>query len=305
VVVLLANRLGLDNLVGLAIVTIAAKIGYMTSVTNPLPLLIAQPIVGVPVFSGAGFRLVTFVLYLGVGILFLLWHVRRNGYRPDGGVAHDPSPLEGRHQVIIWVLAGAILVLLYGAQKLDWGNPELGAFYIVLGVLIAVIGRLPSRQTAVAFLDGMKGMVLAAVLVGLARAVEVVLRDGMIMDTIIHTLSRTVHGSHPAVVAQMMVGIQMLLDVLIPSTSGQAAVTMPILGPIAQLAGVSGQVSVSAFIFGNGLTNTITPTSGMLLAYLATANVPYGQWVRFVIPLVGILALMSLAAISVAVFIGL
>jgi uncharacterized ion transporter superfamily protein YfcC len=294
----------LDNLVGLAIVAIAAKIGYMTSVTNPLPLLIAQPIVGVPVFSGAGFRLVTFLVYLAVGILFLLWHVRRSGYRPNGLVAHDTSPLRGRHQVIIWTLAGAILVMLYGAQELDWGNLEMGAFYIVLGVFIAIIGGLPSRTTAVAFLDGMKGMVLAAVLVGLARAVEVVLRDGMIMDTIIYSLSRTVHGSHPAVVAQMMVGIQMLLDVLIPSTSGQAAVTMPILGPIAQLAGVSGQVSVSAFIFGNGLTNTITPTSGMLLAYLATANVPYGQWVRFVIPLVGILALLSLAAVTVAVFIG-
>jgi uncharacterized ion transporter superfamily protein YfcC len=148
-------------------------------------------------------------------------------------------------------------------------------------------------------------MVLAAVLVGLARAVELVLREGLILDTIIHTLSLVAEGSHPVVVAQMMVGIQMLLDVLIPSTSGQAAVTMPILGPIAHLAGVSGQVSVSAFIFGNGLTNTITPTSGMLLAYLATADVPYGQWVRFVLPLVGILALMSLGAIAVAVLLGL
>ncbi len=305
IVVLLAQRLGLDNLVGLAIVTIAAKIGYMTSVTNPLPLLIAQPIAGVPVFSGAGFRLFTFFLYLTVGIAFLLRYIRRSGYRPEGEVAHDRTPLHGRHLVIVWILAGAILVMLYGAQERGWGNLELGAFYIVLAMVIAVVGGLPSRRTAVAFLDGMKGMVLAAVLVGLARAVELVLRDGLIMDTIIHTLSRAAEGSHPIVVAQMMVGIQMVLDVLIPSTSGQAAVTMPILGPIAHLAGVSGQVSVSAFIFGNGLTNTITPTSGMLLAYLATADVPYGRWVRFVLPLVGVLAVLSLAAISLAVVLGL
>lgn len=305
IVALLARRLGLDNLVGLAIVTIAAKIGYMTSVTNPLPLLIAQPIVGVPVFSGVGFRLATFILYLTVGILFLLRHIRKTGYRPSEGIDHDDSPLHGRHLAIVWILAGAILVMLYGAQELGWGNLELGAFYIVLALVIAVVGKLPSRRTAVAFLDGMKGMVLAAVLVGLARAVELVLREGLILDTVIHTLARVAEGSHPVVVAQMMVGIQMLLDVLIPSTSGQAAVTMPILGPIAHLAGVSGQVSVSAFIFGNGLTNTITPTSGMLLAYLATADVPYGQWVRFVLPLVGILALMSLGAIAVAVLLGL
>lgn len=304
IMVLLAERLGLDNLVGLAIVTIAAKIGYMTSVTNPLPLLIAQPIVGVPVFSGAGFRLVTFILYLAVGIAFLLRHIQKSGYRPGVGVTHDSAPLSLRHQAILWSMAVAVIVMLYGAQKLGWGNLELGAFYVFLAVVLALIGGVPSRRTASAFLEGMKGMVLAAVLVGLARAVEVVLRDGLILDTIISTLSGIAEGHHPIVVAQLMVGIQMALDVLIPSTSGQAAVTMPILGPIAQLSGVSANTSVSAFIFGNGLTNTITPTSGMLLAYLATAKVPYGQWVRFVIPLVGILAVMSLIAVAIAVVTG-
>jgi uncharacterized ion transporter superfamily protein YfcC len=303
--VLLAERLGLDNLVGLAIVAIAAKIGYMTSVTNPLPLLIAQPIVGVPVFSGAGFRLVTFVLYLAVGIWFLLRHIRKSGYAADRRTSYEAGPLNGRHQLILWVLAAAIGVMLYGAQRLDWGNLELGAFYILLGVVIAILGRVPSREAAGAFLEGMKGMVLAAVLVGLARAVEVVLRDGQILDTIIASLAHLAEGRHPVFVAQAMVLIQMALDVLIPSTSGQAAVTMPILGPIGHLAGVSGQVSVSAFIFGNGLTNTITPTSGMLLAYLATAKVPYGQWLRFVIPLVGILLVMSLIAVAAAVLVGL
>jgi uncharacterized ion transporter superfamily protein YfcC len=102
----------------------------------------------------------------------------------------------------------------------------------------------------------------------------------------------------------LMVLIQMVIDVFIPSTSGQAAVTMPILGPIGQLAGVSGQVTVQAFLFGNGLTNTITPTSGMLLAYLATGKVAYGAWVRFVLPLVALLAALSLAATAIAVVTG-
>jgi len=304
IVVLLAERLGLDNLVGLAIVTIAAKIGYMTSVTNPLPLLIAQPIVGVPVFSGAGFRLVTFVIWLSVGILFLVRHIRRTGYRPAAVATNDAAPLSRRHVAILAALAGAILVMLWGAREAGWGNLEMGGFYIGLALVIALIGGLPSRRTATAFLDGMKAMVLAGVLVGLARAVEIVLRDGLILDTIIATLTRAAEGHHPVVVAQLMVGIQMLLDVLIPSTSGQAAVTMPILGPIAHLASVSPNTSVSAFIFGNGLTNTITPTSGMLLAYLATAKVAYGEWLRFVLPLVGALAALSLAAVAVAVLIG-
>ncbi len=303
--VLLAERLGLDKLAGLALVTIAAKIGYMTSVTNPLPLLIAQPIVGVPVFSGAGFRLVTFVVYLAIGVGFLLRHIKQSGYTPHTEARWEQVHLTARHKVILWTLGAAIIVMLYGAQRLGWGNLELGAFYILLGIVIALMGKVPSREAAGAFLEGMKGMVLAAVLVGLARAVEVVLRDGQILDTIIASLAHLAEGRHPVIVAQAMVLIQMALDVLIPSTSGQAAVTMPILGPIGHLAGVSGQVSVSAFIFGNGLTNTITPTSGMLLAFLATAKVPYGQWVRFVIPLVGILLMVSLVAVALAVLVGL
>ncbi len=304
VVVLLAQRLGLSPLVGLALVTIAAKIGYMTSVTNPLPLVIAQPIVGVPVFSGAGFRLVTWVVYLAVGIAFLLRYVRRQAVpAPEPGAFQAP-PLPARHIVTLLLIAGTIGVMVYGAQELAWGNLELGAMYIALAMAIAVVGRLDSRTASQAFLNGMRTMVLAAILVGLARAVEHVLRDGMILDSIIAFMAHLAEGNPPVIVAQAMVGIQMVVDILIPSTSGQAAVTMPILGPIGQLSGVSGQVSVQAFIFGNGLTNTITPTSGMLLAYLATGKVAYGDWVKFVLPLVGILAVLSLIFVSLAVVIG-
>jgi uncharacterized ion transporter superfamily protein YfcC len=303
--VVLAERLGLDALFGTAVVAIAAKIGYMTSVTNPLPLVIAQPIVGLPVFSGAGFRLVTWIVYLAVGIGFLLLYVRRNGYRTDRAPHGSAAPLSGRHLTVMLLLIAAIGVIVYGAGELRWGNLELGAFYIFVAFAIAVTGRLPAGAAATAFLNGVRAMVLAALLVGLARAVELILRDGLVLDTIIYALSRAAHGRHPAIVAQVMVLIQMAIDILIPSTSGQAAVTMPILGPIGHLAGVSPQVSVSAFIFGNGLSNTITPTSGMLLAYLATGKVAYGTWVRFVYPLVLILAALSLVAITVAALVGL
>ena len=302
--VVLAERLGLDALFGTAVVAIAAKIGYMTSVTNPLPLVIAQPIVGLPVFSGVTFRLVTWIVYLAVGIGFLLLYVRRSGYRADR-VAHGPAaPLSGRHLAVMSLLIAAIGVIVYGAGRLQWGNLELGAFYIFVAFAIAVTARLPAGTAATAFLTGIRAMVLAALLVGLARAVELILRDGLVLDTIIYALSRAAQGRHPAIVAQVMVLIQMAIDILIPSTSGQAAVTMPILGPIGHLAGVGPQVSGSAFIFGNGLSNTITPTSGMLLAYLATGRVPYGTWVRFVYPLVLVLAALSLAAIAAAVLVG-
>jgi uncharacterized ion transporter superfamily protein YfcC len=302
--VVLAERLGFDALFGTAVVAIAAKIGYMTSVTNPLPLVIAQPIVGLPVFSGFVFRLVTWVVYLAVGIAFLLRYVRKRGYRPERAVHGCAAPLSRSHLAVMVLLILAIGVIVYGAGRLDWGNLELGAFYLFVAFAIALAARLPADRAATSFLTGVRGMVLAALLVGLARAVELILRDAKVLDTIIYALSRAAVGRHPVFVAQAMVLIQMAMDVMIPSTSGQAAVTMPILGPIGHLAGVSPQVSVSAFIFGNGLTNTITPTSGMLLAYLATGKVAYGTWVRFIFPLVLTLGALSLLAITVAVKIG-
>lgn len=302
--VLLAERLGYDALVGVAIVTIAAKIGYLTSVTNPLPLVIAQPIVGVPVFSGAGFRLATFAIFLPLGIAYLLRYTR--GRAGTGTTVELPvaAPLSRRHVAMLVALAVSVLVMVYGAQRLDWGNRELAAMYVAVSLVLAAIGGLDSRRASQAFLKGMQGMMLAGVLVGLASAVEIVLRDSLVLDSIIAFLSRSVEGRHPIVVGQLMVFIQMAIDVFIPSTSGQAAVTMPILGPIGQIAGVSGQVTVQSFLFGNGLTNIVTPTSGMLLAYLATGKVSYGTWVRFIAPLAALLAILCLGATALAVAIG-
>ncbi len=303
-IVLLAERLGYNALFGVAIVTIAAKIGYLTSITNPLALVVAQPLVGVPTFSGAGFRAATFVLFLPIGIWYLLRAAPSLRTEQGTALLETKHPLTGRHVVILLTLAAAVAGLILGVQKLEWGNPELASMFVALALVLAVIAGLPSRTAAQAFLKGMQSMMLAAVLVGLASAVEIVLKDGMVLDSIIAALTSTVEGKGPVLVSQMMMGIQLIIDVLIPSTSGKAAITMPILGPIGQLAGVSGQVTVQAFLFGNGLMNTITPTSGMLLAYLAAGKVNYGSWVRFIMPLVAILAMLCLIALAILVGLG-
>jgi uncharacterized ion transporter superfamily protein YfcC len=304
IALVVAERLGKSALFGTAMVTIAAKIGYLTSVTNPLALAVAQPIVGVPVLSGAGFRAITLAAFLPVGIWYLLRRSRSEELI-DQNVPTGDSRLSARHSMVLIVLALSVVVMLIGVQKFDWESGELAAMYIALAMVIAVAGRMSSREASQAFIKGMQGMVLAALLVGLASAVEIILRNAMILDTVIASLTRTVEGRHPVVVANFMMFVQMVIDVFIPSTSGKAAVTMPILGPIGQLSGVSGQVSVQAFLFGNGLMNTLTPTSGMLLAYLATGKVTYGQWIRFVLPLALILLMMCSIALTIAVLIGL
>jgi uncharacterized ion transporter superfamily protein YfcC len=291
-IVLLAERLGYNALFG------------VTSITNPLALVVAQPLVGVPTFSGAGFRAATFVLFLPIGIWYLLRAAPSLRTEQGTALLETKHPLTGRHVVILLTLAAAVAGLILGVQKLEWGNPELASMFVALALVLAVIAGLPSRTAAQAFLKGMQSMMLAAVLVGLASAVEIVLKDGMVLDSIIAALTSTVEGKGPVLVSQMMMGIQLIIDVLIPSTSGKAAITMPILGPIGQLAGVSGQVTVQAFLFGNGLMNTITPTSGMLLAYLAAGKVNYGSWVRFIMPLVAILAMLCLIALAILVGLG-
>jgi uncharacterized ion transporter superfamily protein YfcC len=302
-VVLLAQRIGLGPLFATALVTIAAKLGYLSSVTNPLAVAIAQPIVGVPVFSGLWLRLVIFVIYLGLGIAYLLWYVRRLGFALPKDIDRTEK-LSLRHLAILLVLGASIVGLVVGTRTWAWHSSELAAYYIFLALVIAVISGLPSRETAEAFIDGMKGMILGGLLIGLASSVEIILRDSLVLDTVIHDLASWVDGKPATIVAQGMVLIEMVLDVLIPSTSGKAAISMPLLGPIGALSGVSGQTTVLAFLFGNGLTNMVTPTSGMLLAYLATGGVGYGQWIRFIMPLLGVLFVLSLGIMAIAVAIG-
>jgi uncharacterized ion transporter superfamily protein YfcC len=304
IALIVAQRLGKSALFGTAMVTIAAKIGYLTSVTNPLALAVAQPIVGVPVLSGAGFRAVTFVTFLPVGIVFLLRRSRSDLLAAAPTPVGD-SRLSSRHALVLTLLVLSVVVMLLGVQRFEWSSQELAAMYIAVAIAIALVAGMSSREASQSFIKGMQGMVLAALLVGLASAVEIILRNAMILDTVIAALTRTVEGKSPVLVANFMMFVQMVIDVFIPSTSGKAAVTMPILGPIGQLAGVSGQVSVQAFLFGNGLMNTLTPTSGMLLAYLATGKVTYGEWIRFVLPLALILLAMCSAALTIAVLIGL
>ena len=161
-----------------------------------------------------------------------------------------------------------------------------------------------ASTAANAFVDGMKKVLIAGVLIGLATAVEIILSTGQVLATIVNGLASVVSDHGPVVSAFAMFFSQLGLDVLIPSTSGQAAVTMPIFGPLGQLSGVSPQTTVYAFLLGNGLTNMITPTSSGLLVLLATAQVSWGQWARYILPLFLIYTVLAMLLLAVAVTTG-
>jgi len=303
-IVAMTSRIGLSNVIGLAIVTVAVKVGYLASVTNPIPLSIAQPLVGVPVFSGAGLRLVFFLVYLVVGIAFVLYMIRREGYDLREIGLRESGKLSGRHVAVLVTLLIGVVGLVAGSNRFEWHHNELSAYYILLSVALAIAAGLGASEAANAFVAGMKKILMACMLIGVAAAVAVILESAQVLDSIVYGLTSVIGESHAVAAAAGIFVSQLMLDFLIPSTSGQAAVSMPIIGPIGQVTGVSAQTTVLAFLFGNGITNMLTPTSGTLLAYLATANVGWPQWARFILPLWAAFIVLALVMLGFAVLSG-
>lgn len=294
-IVMLTGRLGHPPLVGLAIVTVAAKIGYAASVTNPLALSVAQPLAGLPLFSGLEFRALVFAVFLLAGIAWVFRLLRGAAPATAPAPVAPVAALSTRHRLVLLTFFLGMAVLVFGARRWHWAAVEFGAFYIVLAGVVAMAGGLRAGEACDAFIDGMKVMILAALLIGMASSVELLLQSAKVLDTIVNAAVALTAGQHPALVAIGLMGTEMLLDVFIPSVSGKAAVSMPILVPIAQAAGVPPDVLILAFVLGSGLTNMITPTSGMLLAFLSAGGVTYRQWIGFVLPLFGILTVLGAA----------
>lgn len=301
----MATRIGLPAIVGFAIVTLAVKIGYLASVTNPIPLTIAQPLVGVPIFSGVGLRLFFYTVFLVSGIGFMLYKLRDVSRNVEFDF-HELKvpPLAIREGLMLLVLVVGIITIIVGSTRLQWAHHELTACYIAVSIALGCSSEMSANEAVEAFISGMKKVLLASSLIGVAMAVTIVLEQGQILDTIVNALNGAIGENGAYLTAVWMFFSQLLLDFLIPSTSGQAAVTMPILAPLSQLAGVGPQTTVSAFLFGNGITNMLTPTSGTLLAYLAAGRIEWLAWVRYILPAwAGFIALACLL-LAVAVVLG-
>jgi uncharacterized ion transporter superfamily protein YfcC len=310
VLVALALALRYDAVVGVGIVTVGYSIGYGVATINPFTVLIAQDIAGVPPASGMGVRILLTLVFLAVGVHHVWRYAARVQADPSGGLVSDiPPPLVGDpHQaasitrVQFAVLAAAVAglaVLVWGLIYRGWYLVEMSAIFLALALVIALIGRLAADDAARTFGEGASELTMTALLVGFARAIQVVLDDGGVIDTIVHGLSLPLQALGPSLAAVGMFFVQSAVNFFIPSGSGQAYVTMPIMAPLADLVGVSRQVAVLAFQFGDGFTNILVPTNPVIIGMLSVAGVPYERWLRFVVPfmlkiwLVGSLALVA------------
>jgi uncharacterized ion transporter superfamily protein YfcC len=310
---LLARSLGYDSLLAGGIALVGANAGFASAFMNPFTVGVAQGIVGLPLFSGMVFRLCLWAVMTAVTVVFLTRYARRVAAKPETslmyafdktreplGATDESGPFAGKHIIVLAVVLGALALLVVGALRWGWGILELSGLFFGLALVAGPLGGLSLDDTVKAFVQGASDIAYAALIVGLARGTLVILRDANVIDTVTHAMAQALRGWSSTLSAVGIYVAQNLLHFIVPSGSGQAAVSMPVLAPLGDLVGVTRQTNVLAYQLGNGLTNVFIPTQGYFMAALGILRIPWTIWVRWLLPLLAIWLAIGCGAVVLA-----
>ena len=303
VILMLTNKLGYKKFVAVGISLGAAMVGAAFSPMNPFQVMIAQKIAEVPVFSGAAFR----TIFLVVAVIFwLFWLIKygRDKSLADNSIEMDKVVLQPRNWAILALLGVTFACMILGILFFDWGFNEMSAAFFIFGILAGILGKLGFNGTSRAYAEGFGEMAFAGVIVGLAGGISVALEEGRIIDTIVQGLFSPLEGLPAGVTGVGMMFAQTLLHLPVPSVSGQAALTMPLLAPLADLLQMSRQIMILAYQYGAGISDLFVPTNGGLLAVLVAAKISYNEWIRDMYKPMLIVYLIGVAGILTAIFTG-
>ncbi|MCF8364235.1 MAG: TIGR00366 family protein [Bacteroidales bacterium] len=303
----LALALGYDSIVGISMSFLAAGIGFAGAFFNPFTIGIAQGISEIPVFSGWEYRILIWVVLTSAAILFVLRYIRKiekhpeaspvfeiDNKRPKDIITNDDQfMLSAKHKTVLWLLLAVFVVLVIGSNNWGWYINEISALFTGAAILVAIFYRLPGKQTMEAFTEGAKGMTTAALVIGISRGLLIIATDGKIIDTLLHSMAEATSGFSPTLTAQLMFLVQGAINFFVPSGSGQAALTMPVMAPLSDLVGVSRQTAVLAFQLGDGIFNMIIPTSGVTIGALSISKIPYQLWFKWLLPFTIMLIILS------------
>ena len=308
--------LGYDAMTGFAVLALGEYIGFMASTLNPYTVAVAQSIAGVELYSGLGYRVVCFVVLMGISAAYLMVYARRVRRRPELSVtcgdpcthSFDRSQLDEytftwRHALILVDVLATLVVLMLGMINWGWGYKELCGLFIIMSAVAATLSGWTPNVYCKEMLAGAKSVVWGCILTGLAKGIVVIMNDAKIMDTIINALSSLLENAPSAISAQLMLFAHTLINFLIPSGSGQAAATMPIMAPLADILGVSRQVACLTFQFGDGLSNLLWPTCGIVMI-CGLGDVRYDRWLKWFIKLFLILLAAQMILVEIAVLTG-
>jgi uncharacterized ion transporter superfamily protein YfcC len=306
VLLLLTSRLGFTPLTAVAMSLGASAVGASFSFINPFQVGIAQKVAELDLLSGWQFRVAFLIPALAIWIAGTMLYARRTRVPAAQAAPSDSiGPAAGwRHTAVLFAVVAAFVAFIIGVLKYHWDFDQLSAVFFVMGVAAGILGGLRLGGTVDAFVEGLRSMALAALLIGFARGIYVVLEGGRVVDTIVHGLFTPIAELPVTVSALAMMGAHTLIHVPVPSTSGQAVLTLPLLVPLSDLIGLSRQVTVLAYQYGAGLCEQITPTNGALMAMLAASGVRYEDWLRFAGPLLAALLVLAAVAIGVGVVVG-
>jgi uncharacterized ion transporter superfamily protein YfcC len=303
----LALALGYDSITGTAMPFVAAGAGFAAAFINPFTLGIAQGIAELPPVSGIGYRIAVWFVTTGVAIAWVMRYARRvqrdptrsptfeqdRARREAEGLGREAEaawhsldePMTTTHRIVLAAFLASLVLLVVGVLRWGWYIQEIGALFLGFGLVAALVARLSGDAAVEAFLKGAAELVGAALVVGLARGILVIAQNGGIIDPTLHFLSSGIGALPPVVSAQVMFLAQSLLNFFVPSGSGQAALSMPLMAPLADLVGITRQTAVLAYQFGDGFSNLIIPTSGVLLGVLGAARISWITWARWMLPL--------------------
>lgn len=321
IMIMVCKKLKLDPIVAVAAMYIPSSTGTVSSPIEPFNTLIGQEIAGLPQMSGAGVRLITWIIFVAVAIGYIVRYANRISKDPsksivgcysddeevgnqDAALAEVADKLTVRHVLCLIVLLAVFVVYAYGTIKYTWGISQLGACMMILAFASGIIGGMTPDQMEKSFAAGAKTMTYSALLVGFANALSVIMTDANIMHTVINAISIPLGALPAALSAVGMFIVNLLMNIFISSSSGQAYVIMPLMAPLADVVGVTRQVAVSAYCFGEAIGNPLFPTAALIMGICGIAGVKYDKWLKFVVPLTGILGGLAVVFLVVTQTLG-
>ena len=295
IAVIIARSIGYDAIVGVSMVALGGAIGFSTGTFNPFTTGVAQSIAGLPIFSGVGYRFICLVAFLIVTNIYIIWYAKKVKANPEASVVYEMEKenkkvevsekqhdkIEGRHYLVLLIVIACFVLLVYGSQNWKWKLQENAAMFLWMGVLSGFAYGFGPSKIAEEFTKGAKKLVYGALMIGMANGISLILTDGKILDTTVQYLGGLLVTLPSYLQAAGMFLMQLLINGLITSGSGQAAATMPIMLPVADIIGMTKQTAVLAFNFGDGLSNYILPTSSALMGLIAMVGISYSNWMKF------------------------
>jgi uncharacterized ion transporter superfamily protein YfcC len=309
-----------DPLVAAATILLGAGIGVLGSTINPFATVIAANASGIPFTDGILLRLAMLVLGWIICVAYVMRYARMVKADPSKSIVYDKHEENKAHflgnkgeekldftttrKVILAIFGGSFAVMIYGVSVAGWWMAEISAMFLASSILVGLVARMSEESFINSFIEGARDLLGVALIIGIARGIVVVMDRGMITDTILNSAEHIVTGLSSIVFVNVMFFLEILLSFLVPSTSGLAVLTMPIMAPLGDFAGVGRELVITAYQSASGLVNLITPTSAVVMGGLAIARVPYVRWLKWVAPLMAILTVFCVVMLSIGTLVG-